>query len=148
MLPSHSQFEGPRDMRLETPPEILALHLPPCEWEIIVDARPNLLVEGPSSTTEGLIQVLASVSPEPWRDWRQAPPDAPLSTTLVVRDADALTPEEQRLLLDRLNGVGGQPPRQIVSTSARPVFPLVERGVFLADLYYRMNSVRLPISEY
>lgn len=130
----------------ETPSEVLALHVEAFDWQLIVNTRPNLLVEGPQESTESLIAVLASVSPEPLRDWRLSAEGA-AAPTLLVRDVDELTVEEQRQLMDRMRGTEGQPmPRQIISTSATAVFSLVERGLFLEDLYYRLNSIRLEIS--
>ena len=130
----------------EMPAEILALDVQPSDWRVIVSARPNLLVEGPQANSERLIGILASLSPDPVRDWRQLA-DC-LSTTVLVRGVDALTPEEQRKLMHRLEGASGQPlPRQVISTSTRAVFPLVECGLFLSQLYYRLNSVRLQVGE-
>jgi len=34
---------------------------------------------------------------------------------------------------------------QVVSTSSEPLFPLVETGAFLANLYYRLNVVRMNV---
>jgi sigma54-dependent transcription regulator len=67
---------------------------------------------------------------------------------VIVRAVDALSDEEQRQVLDLLNDSGnGFPPRQVVTTCARPLFPLVHQGLFREDLYYRLNVVHLKIGE-
>lgn len=138
----HGELSAPSN---ETPAEVLALRVPAFDWQLIVTARPNLLVEGPQESIECLVAALASVSPEPLWDWRQSPKGA-AATTLLVQRIDALTVDEQRQLMDRMRGGEGQPvPRQVISTSATAVFPLVEKGLFREDLYYRLNSMRLEI---
>jgi hypothetical protein len=131
----------------ETPVEVRALRVPSSEWKLILRARPNLLVEGPHESTERLIAVLASHSPAPPDDWRHSTESAP-DAALLVRDVDTLSAEDQRELMNRIKGDEGPfTPRQVISTSATPVFPLIERGLFLEALYYRLNSVRLTIGE-
>lgn len=131
----------------ETPVEVLALHVPASDWRLIVKARPNLLVEGPHDSTERLLAALASHSPTPVGDWRQSGETAE-GATLIVRDVDRLTAQEQRELMDCMKGDEGPSiPRQIISTSATAVFPLIARGLFLEALYYRLNSVCLKIGE-
>jgi len=36
---------------------------------------------------------------------------------------------------------------QVVSTSAYPLFPLVDCGLFDAELYYRLNVVRFSVGQ-
>ena len=36
-------------------------------------------------------------------------------------------------------------PSQVISTSARSLFLLVERGQFMADLFYRLNVLRVDV---
>ena len=45
----------------------------------------------------------------------------------------------------RLPGAG-IPRVQIISTVSEPLFTLVEAGTFLADLYYRLNIVRMDLT--
>jgi hypothetical protein len=114
---------------------------------VIVSARPNVLVEGPERSTELLIQALATAVHETMYDWSQPwPKDG--RATVIVRAVDALNDEEQRQVLDLLNDSGnGFPPRQVITTSARPLFPMVHQGLFREDLYYRLNVVHLKIGE-
>ena len=127
--------------------ELGALDVSPQDWFVIVSARPNVLVEGPERSTELLIQALATAVHETMYDWNQPwPKDG--RATVIVRGVDALNDEEQRQVLDLLNDSGnGSPPRQVITTSARPLFPLVQQGLFREDLYYRLNVVHLKIGE-
>ena len=127
--------------------ELGALDVSPQDWFVIVTARPNVLVEGPERSTELLIQALATAVHETMYDWNQPwPKDG--RATVIVRAVDALNDEEQRQVLDLLNDSGnGSPPRQVITTSARPLFPLVHEGLFREDLYYRLNVVHLKIGE-
>jgi transcriptional regulator with PAS, ATPase and Fis domain len=36
---------------------------------------------------------------------------------------------------------------QIVSTTSRPMLQLIENGEFRAELYYRLNVVRIDLGE-
>lgn len=60
--------------------------------------------------------------------------------TLVVRDVDALDPEEQRQLLDSLQRASGT---QVISVASQSLYPLVQSGRFTDALYYRLNVVYL-----
>jgi transcriptional regulator of acetoin/glycerol metabolism len=61
---------------------------------------------------------------------------------VLVRDLATLSVDQQRALSSWLDQVGPGHV-QIVSTNALPLFPLVEQGVFLEALYYRLNTLRL-----
>jgi len=136
---------GPRSDT--THAELGALDVSPQDWFVIVSVRPNVLVEGPEHSTELLIHALATTVHETMYEWNQPwPKDG--RATVIVRAVDALNDEEQRQVLDLLNDSGnGSPPRQVITTSARPLFPLVHEGLFREDLYYRLNVVHLKIGE-
>ena len=131
----------------KTKAELGALDVSPQDWFVIVSARPNVLVEGPESSTESLIQALAAAVHETMYDWNEPwPKDG--RATVIVRAVDTLSDEEQRQVLDLLNDSGnGSPPRQVVTTCAHPLFPLIHQGLFREDLYYRLNVVHLKIGE-
>lgn len=73
------------------------------------------------------------------------PPVTARPSTVVVRDVDALTVDEQRTLLAWLDA--GESRTQVVSTASAPVLPLVEAGAFNDALYYRLNTVYINLSE-
>jgi len=69
-------------------------------------------------------------------------PSADRPSVLVLYDVDRLTPDEQcRLLawLDEHLAV------QVISTCGEPMTPLIDAVVFLANLYYRLNTVLLTV---
>ena len=65
--------------------------------------------------------------------------------TLILHDIDALSSEEQQQLLRWLQGDFGRV--QVVATTARPLWSLVESGCFDSSLYYALNVVYLKLSS-
>ena len=43
---------------------------------------------------------------------------------------------------------GTDRPQQVVSLTTRPLFPLVTRGSFDEDLYYRLNVIMLRVGDH
>jgi hypothetical protein len=66
------------------------------------------------------------------------------SGTLIVEEGDRLGERDQTVLLDWLNGRGRSV--RVLTTSSRPLFPLVEAGSFLESLYYRLNHLLIAAS--
>jgi hypothetical protein len=64
--------------------------------------------------------------------------------TLILEEGDRLGEHDQAVLLDWLNGHGRSV--RVLTTSPRPLFPLVEAGSFLEPLYYRLNHVLITAS--
>ncbi len=98
------------------------------EWESITAKHHNVLLQGRQSATTRTIEILQPYLLEP----------------LILEDITALTSAEQTRLrhwLDDLESL------QIVSTTDRPVFPLVEHGLFDEPLYYRLNVMLLHVEE-
>jgi transcriptional regulator of acetoin/glycerol metabolism len=72
-------------------------------------------------------------------------PPALTTGTLVVRNLAGLAGDQQRQLLDWMDGRRRKV--QVISTSSRhEVWPLVERGAFLAPLYYRLGAVCVDLT--
>lgn len=65
--------------------------------------------------------------------------------TLVIRDVDALTPEDQRKLCEWLDSRSDR--TQVVSTASAPLVPLVDSGQFDDALYYRLNMVYVDLTD-
>ncbi len=59
--------------------------------------------------------------------------------TLILHEVGALTLDEQLQLLDWLDQSAGR--TRVVSTSPDSLYALVEAGLFLEKLYYRLNTV-------
>jgi transcriptional regulator of acetoin/glycerol metabolism len=108
----------------------------------------NLLVVIPEGTNATLTDLLVSELVQPLVTWRPGErlvlPQAAQTGTLILRDVGALSLTDQRRLIDWLERAAGQ--TQVVSTTATPLMPLVQAGVFLARLYYRLNTVCVDVS--
>ena len=118
------------------------------EWRILRAHRLNVLLEGPAIATNAVLRLLQPNLPEPirWLQPQQAltlPSEA--TGALIVRDVTALSLDDQRRLLDWIVRTGSQ--TQIVSTTDRPLFALVMRGLFDEALYYRLNLMLLRIGS-
>jgi transcriptional regulator of acetoin/glycerol metabolism len=114
------------------------------------ELRCNVLVEGENAVTKAVLRLLLATAREPVA-WHQ--PYARLelpdggTNTFVLRNVAALSANDQARLLDWSGDTHGR--TQIISTSASPLFTLVECGLFDAELYYRLNIMllRLGFSE-
>ena len=110
----------------------------------------NVLVVGPEPLVKN---VLSLVAVDAKRDTAvqcqggrlQLPQVSPRPATVVVRDVHALTPAEQRKLLDWLEAAS--PRTQVVSTASVPLLPLVLAHAFNDTLYYRLNTIYIDLSE-
>jgi len=110
--------------------------------------RPNVLIVGPVAKSEATVAAIVGALSTPVRNWT---PDVPLpspadATTIVIRDIATLSLSFQQAWLARLNAPHARH-QQIITTSSIAVFPLVARGVFLEELYYRLNTVLLDVRK-
>jgi hypothetical protein len=119
------------------------LHSMP-EWHSVCALHLNALVEGPEHATESLLRLLEPSLRTP-AIWQGAPLELPNGEcgALVVRNVAELNADEQAALSTWLEADG----RQVVSTSAHPLFPLVARGLFGEALYYRLNVILVCIDS-
>ena len=126
------------------------------DWGVPMDlnvariTRANLLLVGTGPHVVKLVSLLVPDANPSVMIRRQdgqllLPPVAARPSTVVVRDVDALTVDEQRMLLAWLDAVESR--TQVVSTASAPVLPLVEAGAFNDALYYRLNTVYINLSE-
>ena len=126
------------------------------DWGVPMDlnvariTKANLLLVGTEPHVVKLVSLLVPDANPNVMIRRQAgelvlPPVAARPSTVVVRDVDALTVDEQRALLAWLDA--GESRTQVVSTASAPVLPLVEAGAFNDALYYRLNTVYINLSE-
>jgi sigma-54-interacting transcriptional regulator len=128
-------------------PDFVPSHLA-AEWTAISCGRHNVLLAGAPSALDAL---LASITPnleEPIRMFDAATGTVlPTKGTLVLTEIGDLNAEQQLRLLAWMDGAGREGHVQIVSTTSRPIVPLMERGAFRAELYYRLNVVRIDLDE-
>jgi len=104
----------------------------------------NMLVIGTESTVSNLVYslwshftgpVLVRRSGEPL----QLPATSETLGTMIVRDVDTLTREEQRALHDWLTARSGR--TRVLSTASASLLPLLDTRAFSDRLYYRLNTV-------
>jgi len=73
------------------------------------------------------------------------PSTSPRAGTIVIRDVDALTSDDQRKLCEWLDARSDR--AQLVSTASAPIVPLVDSNLFNDALYYRLNMVYVDLTE-
>jgi hypothetical protein len=130
--------------RNQAPPTQPRISGSAADWRRAAAAHHNMLVDGSEVSVQAVLQLLTPYLRKPvtWllRGISQALP-AGESGTLVVQNIAAFDRQDQSRLKVWLDDPAHR--RQVVSTSAYPLFPLVDCGVFDATLYYRLNMVRL-----
>ena len=125
-------------------------------WGVLADlfrariTKANVLLVGPDHLVENVVSLLVSDPTSSAMLHRRngelmLPIASPRVRTAIVRDVDALTPEQQRRLLDWLGSTQNRP--QVVSTTSAPLLPLVETGEFNDTLYYRLNTMYVDVCE-
>jgi hypothetical protein len=117
------------------------------EWRSVCLRHHSMLLEGPEEVTETVLSLLKPHlrTPVVWT-CSQSLPELPATSSgaLVLRDVAALGRPEQTRLLRWLDDRHG--PKQVVSTTAHPLFSSVARGRFDDALYYRLNVIRLSVA--
>jgi hypothetical protein len=129
------------------PSTVVVDSVDPVDWALIMDAKPNVLLCGDQSFVDGL---LAALLPHCLLPIHTLPRQFGLLSTLSAPTGTILLPhittyskEEQQALVAWLKSAGSTV--QLVSTADRPVDELVERGEFLAELFYCLNVVYLDV---
>lgn len=117
--------------------------------------RVNVLVIGPDDAVDGMVAFVKSeraagpYDGAPVAIWRPGKPfvlPSPESTALMIlRDVDTLVHGDQYRLVEWLVRASGRV--QVVSTSSSPLMPLVEAGVFMQTLYYRLNTIYMDLTD-
>jgi hypothetical protein len=145
----HSQSRRSPEIADQPLPDFVPLHL--CtEWTAIAYGRRNFLLAGAQSAVDAM---LASMRP-----YLRAPialftPIAetqgalPAEGTLILPEIGDLEGTEQVRLLAWIDQLDLRDPVQIVSTTSRRMVPLLESGAFRAELYYRLNVVRIDLES-
>jgi DNA-binding NtrC family response regulator len=97
---------------------------------------------------EAALAVLRPQLEPPLYEWSSAaalPASAGL-VTMLIRDVDRLSADQQQTVLAWLDGAERRHQVQVVSIAETDPYPLIERGVFLRRLYYRLNMLRFDAS--
>jgi len=107
----------------------------------LLRSRANALIIGDQFPVRRVLDTIwpSLTKPVRWMDGRRFVLPVEAGGTLVLDAGDALRERDQASFLGWLsdNGRSGQ----VLTTSLRPLFPLVEAGLFLDVLYYRLNTV-------
>jgi len=125
----------------------LSLH---AEWEAISYGRRNFLLAGQPSAVDAM---LASMLPHLLDPIRLFAPDTdralllPDEGTLILMEIAQLQGSQQSELVAWMDERNRSGDVQVVSTTSRQMMPLVESGEFRAELYYRLNVVRIDLVE-
>jgi hypothetical protein len=115
------------------------------EWDLILQTGSNALLQGPPLAQTEALSALEPHLRAPHctasgPQWSQ--PSAEIGT-LFLQHVDECSIEQQHVLLDWLDREAQSV--QVITTTERPLFDLVERGAFLSRLYYRLNTIHLRL---
>jgi Sigma-54 interaction domain len=114
--------------------------------EAVVKRRWNVLLCGEPPAVEEILCGLRPHFREPVHCWRADGPEAPpdfSGGTLIVEHLNRCQPLAQQALLEWCSDTSRDV--QVVAAINSRLFDLVERGCFLAPLYYRLNTVYVDL---
>jgi Sigma-54 interaction domain len=117
------------------------------EWRMLSAHSCNVLLEGDVTATDTVLRLLQPLLREPIvSHWPRSPLDLPSgeARALILRDAAALSRDEQRRLLAWMGDTGSQ--TQVITMVSCPLFARVAAGLFDAALYYRLNVLLLRVT--
>jgi len=126
--------------------EQLHLGLGDVSLPTLIAARHHILLEGTEASTEA---VLSALSPHLGAAVLRRPPGTTFTPpsgevrTVILHSVDGLSASGQTTLLGWLADACRR--TRIVSTTVHSLFALVGRGLFDAQLYYRLNEVLLHV---
>jgi Sigma-54 interaction domain len=130
--------------KLDSAPLLAFSFLSTVEWR---SPRRNVLLEGSEPSTLAVLRLLEPHLPEPViRKGRGSPlqlPDGDIGALILEEVSDLSGDEQARLLA----WIDDRCQTQIVSTTARPLFERVARGLFDASLYYRLNVIVVDLER-
>lgn len=109
------------------------------DWQAVVAARSNVLIEGDGPAVERYARDLLSHLKGPIVSFPDSDTMPHRDGVVLVADVDRLDDADQVALMTAMEQAGGR--LQIVCTSTTSLFRRVERGDFLSALYYRLNTV-------
>ena len=118
------------------------------DWSALLQTRPNILLVGPGAAADAFIRAVTPHLQLPVRSFVSGalPPHLPTDGTLILRDVDTLAGDQQQRLVRWLDQPQSAHP-QVISITATPLYLLVQAGMFLDRLYYRLNVVHFEVSS-
>jgi hypothetical protein len=118
-------------------------------WILAWTHRLNVLLVGPEATTSAFLDACRPYLQHPVTEVGSREPivvpDAQHVGTLLVPEIDTLSAGDQRRLLEWFER-NTDHRRQVISTSAVPVLPMMVAGAFTKRLYYRLNTVYVDLT--
>lgn len=122
--------------------------VPVQELDVLRTWHPNVLIGGRHEATAAALDALRDVF-RPivvrWAVGAALPLPGDDARTMILHDVDGLSRDEQQQLLRWLHEDFGRV--QVVATTTRPLWPMVESGSFDSSLYYALNVVYLKLSS-
>lgn len=106
--------------------------------------HPNMLLVGSSAFTNAALKLIDPRLPQPaaaWTPYESRCVPGGSYAALIIHGVDRTDGEQQTQLCEWFDTRARHV--QVVSTSAVPLYPMVEAGSFLERLYYRLNHVCL-----
>ena len=128
-------------------PATAAAYVPDDVW-LALSTHTNLLLVGTASRVDAIIAAISEDLAEPRATWspphEMRLPRRPVST-LLLRNVDELSAADQ-VRLDRWLMHAARRP-QIISTCHESFMHQVDTGRFVPALYYRLNTITVPVDE-
>jgi hypothetical protein len=142
MLPLGAGIAG------ESRTRVTSTSLAPENWPLLHTAHPNVLMVGSDVAVDDALHALLgaclqSVVTHRINDGLELP-SCSLGRTVVLRGVAQLSLRDQHRLMEWLGEACGR--TQTVATDARPLWPRIQAGTFLAGLYYRLNTIYFDLS--
>ena len=135
------------DVAARQRPAFLPAHLR-AEWDAVCRGHHNFLLVG---TPPEINRMLAAMTPhlgeplERYSPMAGLPLPEPTEGTLILSEVARLDANQQGKLLRWLDEFDQRSHMQVISTTSKPLFSLVEKGAFLRELYYKLNVVRIDL---
>jgi hypothetical protein len=130
----------------QTTVAITAIPLPDdlaADWDLVSTSAVNVLLMGESVTTGAFVVAMRPhlVDPVVSIDCRDGLnlSSLPSRGTVILSDVEELALEDQQRLNAWLAAADHR--ARVISTSRASLFPMIEAGMFVDSLYYRLNVV-------
>lgn len=116
------------------------------DWDLISTARVSVLLIGENGRISSAVEAVRAYLDQPLITLRcdrtLELPTVSLGT-VILSGVEALALEDQHRLMDWLEP-GNRP--QVISTSRVSLLPIVQAGMFIESLYYRLNTLCIDLT--
>ena len=136
-------FDIPRLSEPQHPAATDSSRISPADYDLIIGSRANVLLHGSQQVLTAALAVLRPGLRSPLQissgDTWTVP--SRLTGTVVIEHVAFLSLDQQEALLGWLDDAHVQ----VITTTAKSLFDLVEHRRFLRPLYYRLNTVYVEL---